>query len=96
MKLLTKENLKSLPEIGTTEGQGYDAIAQVKFFAPWNSWTMYAVEYNAEEGLFYGMVDGLEKELGYFSLAELEAVKGLFGLKIERDRHFTPTALKNL
>jgi len=34
------------------------------------------------------LVDGYEKELGYFSLEELESVKGSFGLGIERDRYF--------
>ena len=34
------------------------------------------------------MVDGHEKELGDFSLEELEAVKGAFGLGIERDEYF--------
>ena len=32
----------------------------------------------------YG-VDGFEKELGYFSLRELESARGPLGLPIERD-----------
>lgn len=75
MKMLTKEILKKLPPIGTTEGQGGEAIVQVKFFDPCGSWTWYGIEMNPDEGLFYGLVDGFEKELGYFSLAELESYK---------------------
>ena len=37
--------------------------------------------------------DGLEVELGYFSLAELKEIRGRFGLPIERDRHFEPCTL---
>ncbi|MEN5407683.1 DUF2958 domain-containing protein, partial [Aliarcobacter butzleri] len=38
----------------------------------------------------------LERELGYFSLDELESVRGLFGLKVERDLSFKPTKLSKV
>lgn len=41
-----------------------------------------------EDVLFFGLVDGFDKEWGYFCLSELESVKGPFGLGIERDIHF--------
>lgn len=42
--------------------------------------------------MFFGLVDGMEKEWGYFTLSQLTSVKGRFGLGIERDIHFgTPT-----
>jgi len=96
MQLLTKELIKKLPAMRETEGQGEEAIAQVKFFTPDSNWTWYGVEYDAEQRLFYGLVDGFDRELGYFSLDELESVRGPFGLKIERDRFFDPTPLMNL
>ena len=96
MKLLTKANLKALPEQGSTIGQGDEAIAQVKFFAPWTGWTWYAVEYNPEDKLFYCLVDGFEKELGYWGLEELEDIVGPIGMKIERDMYFKPTPLREL
>jgi len=96
MKLLTQANLKALPAQGSTIGQGMDAIAQVKFFTPWTNWTWYAVEYNPDGKLFYGLVDGFEKEVWYWGLEELEDIKGPFGLNIERDLHFTPTPLSKL
>ena len=96
MKLLTKENINILPMMGTTEGQGMDAMAQIKFFTPDSNWTWYAVEYDADEKLFYGLVDGFDKELGYFSLVELEALQGPFGLGVERDLYFDPTPLFKL
>jgi len=96
MKLLTKANLKALPAQGSTIGQGMDAMAQVKFFTPDSFWTWYAVEYNPECKLFYGLVDGFEKEVGYWGLEELETAKGPLGLKIERDLYFNPTPLREL
>ena len=93
MKLLTKENLKNLPALGSTDGQGDQAIVQVKFFTPWTNWTWYATEYDPETRVFFGLVDGFEKEVGYFSLDELESINGPFGLKIERDRGFQGVTL---
>lgn len=92
MKLLTKEILARLPKLYSQENNP-DPLVQVKFFTPWSNWTWYATEYNPEERLFFGYVVGQEKELGYWSLDELEEVKGPFGLKIERDIHFKPTPL---
>lgn len=49
-----------------------------------------------EDVIFFGLVDGFEIELGYFSLSELEGIGGGLQLPVERDRHFTPTTLKEL
>ena len=94
MKILTKSIEKKLPKLGGQENKGLDAVAYVKFFTPWTSWTWYASEYS--DGMFFGLVDGFVKELGYFSLEELESIKGPFGLRIERDFYFQPTKLKEL
>ena len=84
MMLLTKANRKALPKIG--EGDG---TAHVKFFTPDSSWTWFATEFDGED-LFFGLVDGFEKEIGYFSLSELKKARGALGLPVERDRYFTP------
>ena len=96
MKLLTKELEAKLPPLYTNDGKGDEAIALVKFFTPDSSWTWYATEYDPNERVFFGLVDGLEKELGYFSLDELESVRGPLGLRIERDIYFEPTRIKEL
>ena len=44
----------------------------------------------------YGYTKGFEGELGYFSLNEIEQIKGSMGLKVERDISFRPTKLKDL
>ena len=95
MKLLTKKLEEQLPPLYSTDGEGYDAVAVVKFFHPLSTWTWYATEYDPETRTFFGLVDGHCKELGYFSLDELESVI-VRGLKIERDLYFKPTKLKDL
>lgn len=86
MKLLTKAIEKSLPPFYTYENSVADKVpVRVKFFTPWTSWTWYATEYDPRMRTFFGWVDGHEKEMGYFSLDELESIHGPFGLKIERD-----------
>ena len=87
MKLLTKEIEERFKKIGSQENIEDPQII-VKFFDPTGSWTWYATEYDQDTKTFFGLVDGYEKELGYFSLEELESVKGAFGLGIERDRYF--------
>ena len=93
MKLLTKALEKKLPAIYAQDGKGDNAKVYVKFFTPWTNWTWYVTEYDPETGDCFGLVEGLETELGYFNLKELEAIKGPFGLKIERDILFETTTL---
>lgn len=101
MKLLTKAIIAKLPALYSTETVPLEQkVCIVKFFAPWSNWTWLAVEGEpvGENGSvtdfrFFGRVDGLESEWGYFTLRELESVRGKFGLKIERDLHFGPQLL---
>jgi hypothetical protein len=95
MKLLTKAIEKKLPALYSTEEKGDEAVAQVKFFALGSSWTWYATEFDGED-TFFGLVDGFEKELGYFSLKELESVKFLGIQGIERDINWEPRKLSEL
>ena len=92
MKLLNDELIKILPPLYSTENIK-DPLIQCKFFTPDSSWTWYVLEYDKENEIFFGYVCGLENELGYFSLAELESIKGQLGLSIERDISFKPTKL---
>ena len=92
MKLLTEAIKKAIPALYSTE-QREDRKFICKFFDPCGSWTWYVAEGSEQENgdwLFYGLVDGFEKEWGYFTLSELESVKGRgpLGLGIERDIYF--------
>jgi hypothetical protein len=93
MKLITKAIEKNLPALYSTDGVPVsEKKVAVKFFTPWTNWTWYAFEGERQEDgdiLFFGGVEGHEAELGYFSLRELESINGPFGLKIERDRHYS-------
>ena len=93
--LLNQESREKLPELYANEELGLEAKAQVKFFTPDAGWTWYASEFDGED-TFFGFVIGFEPELGYFSLSELESVRGPLGLPIERDLHFEPKTLKEL
>jgi hypothetical protein len=94
LKLLTKELIASLPPLYSQE-EVKDPIVRCKFFTPDSSWTWYAIEFDGVD-TFFGLVDGFEEELGYFSLKELESVRGKLGLPIERDLYFTPRALSKV
>ena len=98
MKLLTEEIRRKLPPLYGQDGKGGEAVVHVKFFTPDSSWTWYITE-GSQEGddfLMFGLVDGLEKELGYVSLKELESAKGPMGLPIERDLYWQPKTLEEI
>ena len=95
MKLMTEEIKKKIPAIGSQE-KVENPLVQVKFFCPWSKWTWYATEFDPTDGTFFGYVEGFENELGYFTLGELEGIKGPAGLKIERDLFFEPIPLKSI
>jgi len=89
MKLLTKEIEKKLPRLYSQEKVSNPRII-VKFFHPLSSWTWFVTEGDRQEDgdfLFFGLVDGYEKELGYFTLGQLEEFT-IRGLGIERDKWF--------
>ena len=95
MRLLTQEIRKRLPKLYEQETKAGDAVVYVKFFTPWGSWTWYATEFDGED-TFFGLVDGHEKEFGYFSLSELESLRGPLGLSIERDLYWQPKKLEEI
>lgn len=104
MKLLPKQIREKLPELYAQDGKGGKAIVYVKFFMPSGSWTWFATEGssikdsddNETDFHFFGLVDGHCKELGYFSLKELEEVTGPMGLPIERDLYWQPKTLDQI
>lgn len=92
MKLLTKAieaKLAKSPLYSQEKNQRPPVI--VKFFTPDSNWAWYVTEGTKEENgdwTFFGLVEGHETELGYFTLSELESARGPLGLKIERDMYF--------
>ena len=98
MKILTEEIKKKLPKLYEQEDKGGDAIVYLKMFCPDSDWTFFATEgsQKGDDFIFFGLVDGHEKELGYFSLAELQKVRGPMGLPIERDLYWQPKTLREI
>jgi hypothetical protein len=87
---MTQQLERRFAAIGSQEGNS-DPIIVAKFFNPTGAGTWYASEYDPQERLFFGYVSifgDWNDEWGYFSLDELEAYHGNFGLGIERDQCF--------
>lgn len=90
MKLITKEIEKKFEKypLGSQDGKGEDAEVVVKYFNPCGSVTWLITEGKKQEDgdwLLFGYCYICVWEWGYVSLRELEQVRLLFGLSIERD-----------
>ena len=112
-RILLPDSLKErMPALYSQEHET-DPMVVCKFFDPVGSWTWYPYEGSPvdEDGyydthkekvdyLFFGLVVGFVKELGYFSLEELktakEGMRGLRALPIERDVYFRPQRLSEI
>ena len=95
-KLMTKELADTIPPLYANDGaDDPDAVvARVKLFCPYNGWRWYITEWDAETGECFGLVEGFETELGYFTLDELAKATVLGGVPaIERDLYWEPTTL---
>lgn len=70
---------------------GHDPVPVVKFFNPCGAATWLATELDADDDTLFGLADlGFGcPELGSFSLSEIASVRLPFGLRIERDLHFS-------
>lgn len=92
MELLPQELAKILPKLYEQDGKEEQTV-HLKFFDPCSNWTWFVLEYDPVEQIFFGLVIGLETELGYFSLKELQEYRGPLGIGIERDLWFKPKPL---
>jgi len=91
-KLLTKEILKKIPPLYSTEKKKPEDIpVHIHYFSPYSGWDWYITEFDGKD-IMYGLVRGLDTELGYVSLSELKRM----GMNIERDRYFGKHTLKEI
>lgn len=92
MKLLTKAIEKKLAKYPLYSQDGKtEKDVVVKFFNPYSGWRWYVTEGERQDNgdwTFFGLVEGIETEWGYFTLSELESIQTPFNLGIERDLHF--------
>ncbi len=95
-QLMTEKLADTIPAIGATENAAdYDQVlARAKLFSPFSNWTWYITEMDRETGQCFGLVEGLETELGYFDLSELAETTVLGGAPaVERDLYWQPMTL---
>jgi len=95
-RLIPQTLLSDIPDLYETEGQA-NPLCHIKLFTPDANFTWYIIELSKSDmNTCYGYVQGLENELGYFTLEELEAINGPLGLAVERDLSFKPILLSSL
>ena len=94
--IFTQQQLSELPDLYTQENIK-NPLCHFKLFTPDSNWTWYIIEFSHEDKTTcFGYVKGLESELGYFSLKEIEDVKGPLGLAVEVDSSFIPVHLSEI
>jgi hypothetical protein len=94
--LIPLELLIVIPDLYETE-EISDPICHIKLFTPDSNWTWYVIEFSKEDhNICFGYVIGLESELGYFSLKELEALQSSLAISVERDKSFKPIVLSKI
>lgn len=98
MKLVTKKIEKELAKypLYSQDSKGKEAVAICKFFLQGFTWYVLEAQKRGEDYEFFGIVDGLEKEYGYFTLSQLQQLRGRYGLTVERDIYFEPTKIKDI
>lgn len=95
MKLITatiRQQLLQNGQASAASNGGIDHKPVVKLFYPAGAGTWLITEVDPEDpDRLFGLCDaGMgAPELGYVSLSELEAIRGRFGLGIERDLHWS-------
>ena len=94
--LIPEKLLSEIPDLYTSENEE-DSIVRVKLFLSDSNWTWFIIEVSQSDGdTCFGVVVGLEVELGYFSLAELSTVRGVMNLPVERDLYFQAKPLSEV
>src|SRR5437762_7607669 len=71
-RFLPDELAQVIPRLYATE-KVKDPTVHAKFFTPDSGWTWFVTEFDPAERMCFGLVIGHERELGYFSLTELES-----------------------
>lgn len=94
MKLITKQIESRLAKypLYSQDGKGDNATIVCKFFLASHTWYVLECEKQSDgDYMFYGIVsNGREREYGYFLLSQLESLRYMRYLKVERDRYFDP------
>ncbi|MGM0518764.1 MAG: DUF2958 domain-containing protein [Campylobacterota bacterium] len=95
MELIPKGLKDKIPKLYETEEQN-NPIVYIKLFI--DGWSWYITEISINDDICFGYVISpfCDGELGYFSLQEIQEVKGSLGIGVERDLSFKPTQLSSI
>ncbi len=94
--LIPESVLKTIPPLYSQENKNGDAIAYVKLFTPDSHFTWYILEIDDDNNLCFGYVVADFNEYGYFTLLELESLRGPLNMRVERDIYFNPTRIADI
>ncbi|MGA2435526.1 MAG: DUF2958 domain-containing protein [Bryobacteraceae bacterium] len=97
MPLLDDELRGRLPPLCAQEAEE-EPFVHARFHLPGTNRAWYVIEGQAEgeDFVFFGFITKPRNNFGRFRLSELEAIRGLFGERVERDETFTPGRLTNV
>ena len=91
-ELMTREIAEGLPGLYEQDG-AEDPMVYVHYFSCVNGWDWWLLEFDGTDEAF-GLVEGYDDELGYFSLKEMAELNRSMGFAVvERDEHFSPKPL---
>lgn len=94
--LIPQELISLIPDFYETE-ESSDPTLYVRLTLPHTRWQWYITELSRKDyDICFGYVIGLESELGYFSLRELQSLEHSLGMRVERDEGFVPTRLSTI
>lgn len=91
-QLMTEEIAKTAPRLYGQDG-AEDPTVYVHYFSCVNGWDWWLLEFDGTDEAF-GLVEGYDDELGYFSLKEMAELNRSMGFAVvERDERFSPKPL---
>ena len=91
-QLMTEEIAKTVPRLYGQDG-AEDPTVYAHYFSCVNGWDWWLLEFDGTDEAF-GLVEGYDDELGYFSIKEMEELNRQMGFAaVERDEHFSPKPL---
>lgn len=84
-----------LPKIGVVNHDD-DLACKVRLFNPTGIGTWWIAAYDPETEIAFGVTQLQFTEVGDFYMPELVAIRGQFGLPLERDLYYSPMTIKEV
>lgn len=94
MKLLTQELLDHFENHKGISGPPNNPIFLARFYDTISGQSWYVNTYDAETNICYGLLVGINKKWGHFSIHMLESLKSPHGESIQIDEYFDARTLE--